>query len=205
MFALLIQCIYLKEIWHMKLWQGHFTKMMDNLLRPAHSELFASKHRRKLSLEIKLFNPLLFLQVLCETHSSSHEQTIHHLLSNMDVGLFYRQMHLGVYLKYEIKIVKRTEISTSWAPFGAWHWNGNTILFNLRSTPSHFSTKIMIWYFDWHFIKFSGLIPFISLVYLNIRILISLRNLRSRLNTRCQETQGCNPVKGKVIKNAFIV
>lgn len=43
-----------------------------------------------------------------------------------------------------------------------------------------------------------GLIPFVSLVYLNIRILISLRNLRSRLNTRCHGTQDdSNPHKGK--------
>ena len=39
------------------------------------------------------------LQVLCEAHSPPHEQTIHYLLSNMDLGLIYRQILLGVYLK----------------------------------------------------------------------------------------------------------
>ena len=42
----------------------------------------------------------------------------------------------------------------------------------------------------------SGLIPFLILVYLNIRILISLRNLRSRLNVRYHTEN--NPVKGIV-------
>ena len=42
---------------------------------------------------------------------------------------------------------------------------------------------------------FSGFIPFIILVYLNIRILISLKNLRSRLNVRYHSEN--NPVKGK--------
>merc|ERR1711963_661082 len=41
----------------------------------------------------------------------------------------------------------------------------------------------------------SGLIPFLILVYLNIRILISLRNLRSRLNVRYHTEN--NPVKEK--------
>ena len=41
---------------------------------------------------------------------------------------------------------------------------------------------------------FPGLIPFLILVYLNIRILISLRNLRSRLNVRYHNEN--NPVKG---------
>ena len=151
--------IYLKEVWHMKLWQGHFTKMMDNLLRPAQSQLFASQHGRKLSLKFKLFKSLLFLQVLCKANSSPHGQTIHHLLSNVDLGLFYRQI-----------------------------FSGTRPLLN-------FLHRLC---FDWHLMKFLGLIPFISLVYLNIRILISLRNLRSRLNTRCQETQESNPVKGKL-------
>ena len=54
--------------------------------------------------------------------------------------------------------------------------------------------------YDEHFMNFPGLVPFIGLVYLNIRILISLRNLRSRLNTRCQETRGCDPAQGKASK-----
>merc|ERR1711953_1246852 len=65
----------------------------------------------------------------------------------------------------------------------------------VKPTALRMHKQYIIYYHTWTWVFSTGLIPFIILVYLNIRILISLRNLRSRLNMRYQDEN--NPVKEK--------
>jgi len=68
----------------------------------------------------------------------------------------------------------------------------------VKPTSLRMNKQYIIYYQTWTWVFSTGLIPFASLLYLNIRILISLRNLRSRLNIRYQDSQACNPVKVKL-------
>jgi len=54
----------------------------------------------------------------------------------------------------------------------------------VKPTSLRMNKQYIIYYQTWTWVFSTGLIPFASLLYLNIRILISLRNLRSRLNIR---------------------
>jgi len=65
----------------------------------------------------------------------------------------------------------------------------------VKPTALRMHKQYIIYYQTWTWVFCTGFIPFIILVYLNIRILISLRNLRSRLNMRYQDEN--NPVKEK--------
>jgi len=64
----------------------------------------------------------------------------------------------------------------------------------VKPTKLRMDKQYIIYYHTWTWVFSTGLIPFIILLFLNIRILISLRNLRSRLSANFT---GCNPDKAK--------
>jgi len=64
----------------------------------------------------------------------------------------------------------------------------------VRPTQLRLKKEYIIYYHTWTWVVFTGLIPLIILIFLNLRILSSLRSLRCRLDTGKTSTNGSTTI-----------
>eukprot|EP00092_Neocalanus_flemingeri_P014437 GFUD01015576.1.p1 GENE.GFUD01015576.1~~GFUD01015576.1.p1 ORF type:complete len:498 (+),score=105.88 GFUD01015576.1:152-1645(+) len=74
-------------------------------------------------------------------------------------------------------------------------YDGAVWAYYVKPTKLRMDKQYIIYYHTWTWVVSTGLVPFIILMFLNLRILISLKRLRSRLNVSCS---GVNPDKAKM-------
>jgi len=70
----------------------------------------------------------------------------------------------------------------------------STWAYYVRPTQLRLKKEYIIYYHTWTWVVFTGLIPLIILIFLNLRILSSLRSLRCRLETGKTSTNGSTTI-----------